>query len=119
MTSNKISENNIRLSRAASIGDAAEVARLIPISSPAPIPNSALCLAARKGHVECVKLLIGVSSHVVLSEHSSPLRKAAENGHTDCVRLLIGVAEESCIYRALCEAVRLKHTECVKLLMNA
>lgn len=119
MTPDEIFHNNLRLSKAASKGHAAEVARLIPISSPAPIPNSALCLAAYRGHVECVKLLIPVSSTVVLSEHSSPLRKAAENGHTECVKLLIGVAKEDCIYKALCEAVRLKHTDCVKLLMVA
>lgn len=101
------------------VGDAAEVARLIPLSGPAPLENMALCSAAQKGHTECVKLLIEVSPRVIVSEHYSPLRKAAENGHVECVKLLIGVSEENCIYKALCEAVRLKHTECVKLLMVA
>lgn len=122
MTSDEISKNRRQLTSlttAAFAGNAAEVARLIPLSGPTPLKNDALCLAAQKGHTECVKLLMAVSTHVVVSEHFSPLRKAAENGHVECVKLLLSVAEEDCIYKALCDAVRLKHTECVKVLMVA
>lgn len=119
MTPDEISENSRLLITAAFKGNAAEVARLIPMSDPKDYNSLPLQLAAKNGHTQCVKLLVDVSPHVIVSEHSSPLRKAAENGHVECVKLLIGVAKEDCIYKALCEAVRLKHTECVKLLMVA
>lgn len=118
MTPNEKLENSVRLACAADAGDAAEVARLIPISDPTSMSNSALCFAAQGGHVTCVELLIPVSSTIVFDEYSSPILKAAENGHTQCVSLLIPMTEKSWIHHALCAAVQRNDIECVKLLMN-
>ncbi len=46
-----------------------------------------LSLAAKNGHVECVKLLLAVPGIDV--NLGSPLELAAENGHAECVKLLL------------------------------
>lgn len=67
-----------------------EVRRLIPLSDPSFDNSIALQQAATLGHVQCVELLIPVStfdnSHVAL-------RDAAMNGYLDCVKLLIEVMD--------------------------
>lgn len=100
-------------------GDAAEVARFIPLTDPTLLENSALCVAADAGHVECVKLLIPVSTAPITDELYSPLIRAVRRGHTECASLLIPVTEKPWIHFALCVAVERNDIGCVKLFMPA
>ena len=78
--------------------------------------NNALRWAARKGHKECVELLIPVSEPK--AEESEALREAADMGHKEIVELLIPVSDpkvnES---EALRWAADRGHKECVELLL--
>ena len=56
-----------------------------------PPQKTALVIAAERGHVECVELLIQSGACVSIDDTSgrTPLMAAAENGHDRCVELLI------------------------------
>ena len=78
-----------QLLAAASMGDDNMVKRLLVDSLPHEphLKSIALRLAADKGHLECVKLLIPHSDPK--ADDSAALRWAAEEGHLECVKLLI------------------------------
>lgn len=91
---------------------------LILFSDPKSASSYALRWAARNGHAECVRLLIPVSNPEACG--SMPLCVAAEKGHAECVRLLIPVSNHpKDISDALSWAARYDRTECVKLLISA
>lgn len=104
-----------------SAGDAAGVARLLalgakPTSKRRSPDLSALVLAAKNGHAECVKLLIPVSDPK--AHGSLALSHAASNGHLECVKLLIPVSSPKANdSRALHIASMDGHAECVKILI--
>ncbi|KAJ7407256.1 hypothetical protein BTVI_63885 [Pitangus sulphuratus] len=55
-----------------------------------------LDLAAFKGHVECVDVLINQGASILVKDYvvkRTPIHAAATNGHSECLRLLIGNAE--------------------------
>lgn len=84
---NDIAHNTTLLIQAATIGDAAEVQRLIPVSDPKFDDSRALRTAAEKGHFECVKLLAAVSDPK--SMNSKALEWAAYIGHLEMLQFLI------------------------------
>ena len=107
-----------QLLAAASMGDDNMVRRLLVDSLPHEphLKSIALRLAADKGHLECVKLLIPHSDPK--ADDSAALRWAAEEGHLECVKLLIPhsdpKADDSA---ALRWSANNGHLECVKLLI--
>jgi hypothetical protein len=74
----------------------------------------ALGLAAIGGHVECVKLLIDVSTiHI---KKTMAFRWAAQNNHLGCVKVLLPYSTTSSRTKALKAAVVFKNQEMVDLL---
>ena len=56
-----------------------------------PEEHTALILAAREGHLDCIECLIGFGAEVnfVNKEQLSALKYAEKNGHQRCVDYLI------------------------------
>jgi len=79
------------------------------------LPNDyALGLAAIGGHVECVKLLIPVSTiHV---KKTMVFRWAAQNNHVECVKELLAYSTPSSRTKALKAAVVFKNQDMIDLL---
>lgn len=76
--------------------------------------DHALGLAAIGGHVECVKLLIPVSTiHI---KKTMAFRWAAQNNHLECVNELLAYSTPSSRTKALKAAVVFKNQEMVDLL---
>ena len=90
-----------------------------------------LHVAARKGHADCLKLLLeqkGIEVNCPNSEGMTPLHSAAQNGHCECIKLLLahkdininaqitGTLYHNCT--ALILAATKGYTECVKLLLS-
>lgn len=74
----------------------------------------ALGLAAIGGHVECVKLLIDVSTiHI---KKTTAFRWAAQNNHLGCVKVLLPYSTTSSRTKALKAAVVFKNQKMVDLL---
>lgn len=111
-------ELNDGLFSAAASGSSDFAARLL---SEGADPNAgfsrALRLAAKYGHVECVKLLAGISDPNSMECHALCL--ASVHGHAECVGLLIA-RSESVHGRAssLSLAAENGHVECVKILLR-
>lgn len=117
-TSTEQSKLNESLALAATAGDVSELARLLALGAdPMADASRPLFDASRKGHVECVRLLIPVSNTKALD--SRALRGAALAGHAECVRLLAPVSNSSDDeFAALTSAASNGHAECVKLLLS-
>ena len=89
---------------------------LIPISSPKDNSDYALYLSSKNGHAECVKILIPVSRP--MANNSIALQSAANNGHTECVKLLTSSSDKKvCQVSSLYLSAYNNHQECVKLLL--
>lgn len=74
----------------------------------------ALGLAAVGGHVECVRLLIPVSSiHI---KKTMAFRWAAQNNHLECVKELLAYSTPSSRTKALKAAVVFKNQQMIDLL---
>ena len=84
-----------RLIKAVTLGQTAEVQRLLNLGADAdvmdPFKRSVLLLAARRGHVSIVKLLVGRYVNVNAENHlqKTALMGAALNGHTEIVEILL------------------------------
>ncbi|WDJ86702.1 ankyrin repeat domain-containing protein [Xanthomonas campestris pv. incanae] len=102
------------LKTAAKLGKAELVKKLIPLCD--ATDDATLCVAARHGHVECVKLLLRDCNP--LQGNSQALYEAALHGHADVVFQLVlfsdAKAQDS---RALIAACREGHLEAVKHLL--
>lgn len=110
--------NSQLLIQAAEAGDAAEVARLIPLSDPQYDNSCALRTAVQYGHTKCLRLLIPVSD--CNADNSIALRWAAGVGDVECVRELIPVTHSSqngLSISFLCAAAEAGHEQCVQLLI--
>ena len=108
--------NNYALRLAATKGHLEIVKLLIPVSDPKSLDSEALRLAAENGHLEIVKLLIPVSDPKSLGSYA--LRWAAAEGHLEIVKLLIPVSDPKAGgSNALRWAVAEGHLEIVKLLI--
>ena len=104
------------LQLAATKGHLEIVKLLISVSDPKSLDSEALRLAAENGHLEIVKLLIPVSDPK--AGGSEALRWAAENGHLEIVKLLIPMSDpKSLDSNALRWAAANGHLEIVKLLI--
>jgi len=86
---------------------------------------TALCIAAKKGHFGCVKMLISAGANVnfVHGETSTtPAHLVCEVGFFQCLELLINanadVNDRSPGYTPMANAVWYQHAACVKLLLN-
>ncbi|MBR5895721.1 MAG: ankyrin repeat domain-containing protein [Akkermansia sp.] len=83
-----------------------------------------LTLAAQKGHLECVKLLIEYGADIQEEdiEMDTPITLAASNGHTECVRYLLEKGADVDSYSVngtpLIQAARCGSAECMQLLLN-
>ncbi|OXB54970.1 hypothetical protein ASZ78_012746 [Callipepla squamata] len=88
-----------------------------------------LDLAAFKGHVECVDVLINQGASILVKDYvvkRTPIHAAATNGHSECLRLLIGNAEPQNAVdiqdgngqTPLMLSVLNGHTDCVYSLLN-
>lgn len=78
--------------------------------------RNALCSAARKGHAECIKIMILAASPG--TDFSMPLCWAARHGQTECVKLLIPVADPLARHsEALRHAAEKGRMDCVKALL--
>uniref|UniRef100_A0A3Q3M2F6 Ankyrin repeat domain 28b n=1 Tax=Mastacembelus armatus TaxID=205130 RepID=A0A3Q3M2F6_9TELE len=88
-----------------------------------------LDLAAFKGHVECVDVLINQGASILVKDFTlkrTPIHAAATNGHSECLRLLIGNADlQSAVdiqdgngQTPLMLSVLSGHTDCVYSLLN-
>lgn len=126
MTTSKTTIPSPTFARCAAAGDFSGLASLLAQGAPSEnehslIPrlaelSTALHLAAKNGHAQCVELLIPVSQPS--ADLSAALGEAAENGHADCLKLLIPVSEPRALgSRALCLAALNGHAECVKILI--
>lgn len=82
-----------------------------------------LNIAAKKGHVACIRFLISLRcNHTALrvlseAECSGALRLSAGNGHLGCVEALIPVSEPRDRLQALISAAKFGHMEIVKTLV--
>lgn len=75
-----------------------------------------LIQAAKRGHLECVKLLVDPSKYL----NNDALCEAAKNGHAQCVEYLIPISVPHDMQnRALREACYHGHVNCVQLLIPA
>ena len=104
---------------AAEAGASAKVSALLAKGA-APMCDSsqALQLAAKNGHVECVKLLLPVSDPQ--ADEWYALRAAAHAGHVECVRLLLPMSDAKARdSQALRYAAHYGHVECVRMLLPA
>lgn len=102
------------LTTAAKVGAAELVKKLIPHCD--ADDDAALCLAARNGHLECVKVLLGTCSP--FQRDSQALYEAALHGHADVVFQLILFSDPKARdSRALFAACRAGHLEVVKHLL--
>ncbi|WP_226426467.1 ankyrin repeat domain-containing protein [Xanthomonas sp. MWU16-30325] len=102
------------LKTAAKLGKAELVKKLIPLCD--ATDDAALCVAARHGHVECVKLLLRDCNP--LQGDSQALFEAALNGHADVVfQLLLCSDAKAKDSRALIAACREGHLEVIKHLL--
>ncbi|XP_045076160.1 serine/threonine-protein phosphatase 6 regulatory ankyrin repeat subunit A-like [Coregonus clupeaformis] len=88
-----------------------------------------LDLAAFKGHVECVDVLIDQGASILVKDFTlkrTPIHAAATNGHSECLRLLIGNADlQSAVdvqdgngQTPLMLSVLSGHTDCLYSLLN-
>lgn len=110
------SSNSRPLALAASRGHLSCVSILIPVSDAQSDGSLALRLAAQNGHAACVELLIPVSNSKF--NGSLALRLAATNGHAECVRLLIPSSDPSSDdSEALFMAAEHGRADCVRLLI--
>lgn len=57
------------------------------------IRETALHMAAAKGHIECIRVLLHNDANVDITNRccEPPSHYAADNGHTECLRLLLGI----------------------------
>ncbi len=94
-----VKRNTELLIQTAKHGNAIEVERLIPLSTPNAFDSEALRWAARNGHTQCVQLLIPVSDPKV--DNSLALRWAMYYNHNDCVDLLFDVSDVHVVLRHL------------------
>jgi hypothetical protein len=88
--------------------------------------HTALIKAAKKGHLDCVRLQIDakVDVNCVSGNGLTALMYAADYGHEDCVRLLLGAQADvrfadSFHQTALTKAVDMGHTNCIQPLIDA
>jgi cytohesin len=88
--------------------------------------NIQLITASKKGHTECVRLLLeaGADKNSKMNDGKTPLHLASLNGHTECVRLLLeaGADKNSKMNDGktpLHLASHNGHPECVRLLLEA
>ncbi|KPP75000.1 serine/threonine-protein phosphatase 6 regulatory ankyrin repeat subunit A-like [Scleropages formosus] len=88
-----------------------------------------LDLAAFKGHVECVDVLINQGASILVKDYTlkrTPIHAAAINGHSECLRLLIGNTDLQTAVdiqdgngqTPLMLSVLSGHTDCVYSLLN-
>ncbi|XP_045062236.1 serine/threonine-protein phosphatase 6 regulatory ankyrin repeat subunit A-like [Coregonus clupeaformis] len=88
-----------------------------------------LDLAAFKGHVECVDVLINQGASILVKDFTlkrTPIHAAATNGDSECLRLLIGNADlQSAVdvqdgngQTPLMLSVLSGHTDCLYSLLN-
>lgn len=106
------------LFRAASSGTPDEILALLAKgANPAASGSQALCLAAERGRVDCLRLLIPRSNPQ--AANCLPLRLAAERGHAQCVQELIPHSHEKGAHAALLLASGCGYAECVKFLLGA
>jgi hypothetical protein len=87
--------------------------------------NTALTEAVRKGHVDCVEVLLkhGADVNVVSNYGTTALMRAAEQGHVDCVEVLLkhGAnvnAADNYGWTALIWAATNGHSDCVEVLLK-
>jgi ankyrin repeat protein len=108
---------NGRLMKAAGLGDGSALARALEGGADALRGESeALVVAAERGHVECVRLLLPVSD--ALANDSCALRASARVGNANCVALLLPASDPLAKNsEALWWAAAHGHAECVRLLL--
>lgn len=106
------------LFRAASAGSLDDIRSLLAKGAdPSASGSQALCLAAERGRVDGLRLLIPRSNPQVAN--CLPLRLAAERGHAECVQELLPHSTEKGAHAALMLAAGGGYAECVKLLLGA
>lgn len=88
---------SLGINSAASAGDGVELARLLAMPGAIPLGCAesgcpSICVAAKAGSLECVKIL-AQASNPESTDHddNSALMWAAHFGHVDCVEFLLGV----------------------------
>ena len=93
---NEWNKNDDRLLQAVENGDAEKVASLLGKKGASATKHdsegkTAFHLAAAKGHVECLKVMVthGVDVTAQDSSGHSALHVAAKNGHPECIRKLL------------------------------
>uniref|UniRef100_A0A8C1WYU2 Ankyrin repeat domain 28b n=1 Tax=Cyprinus carpio TaxID=7962 RepID=A0A8C1WYU2_CYPCA len=104
------------------------VQSLLDLDVRTPQGHTALSLAAFKGHVECVDILISQGASMMLKDYThkrSAVHSAAINGHSECLRLLIHNTDQQTVsirdgkeQTPLMLAVLGGHTDCVHLLLS-
>uniref|UniRef100_A0A8C1B9J1 Ankyrin repeat domain 28b n=1 Tax=Cyprinus carpio carpio TaxID=630221 RepID=A0A8C1B9J1_CYPCA len=104
------------------------VQSLLDLDVRTPQGHTALSLAAFKGHVECVDILISQGASMMLKDYThkrSAVHSAAINGHSECLRLLIHNTDQQTVsirdgkgQTPLMLAVLGGHTDCVYLLLS-
>ena len=124
---------NHELRNAVRNGDTKQIQLLLNAGANAITDNDfdipLLSEAAKKGHTECVKILLtvpGIDVNQTTSwSKATPLSEAARLGYTECVRLLLAAPgidvnkADDDSNTPLCLAAKEGHTECVRLLLAA
>ena len=117
----------VTLMEAIEIGDVKTVKELIEYSPYIPIIHtyemSALHLAAQKGHIEIVRVLLDAGADVNPTEDmvgTTALMFASQNGHIEVVELLLqaGADVHAAQDRALFQAASINDTKIMKLLLD-
>lgn len=112
----RVHQLNVNLSLRSAEGALSQVIELLSAGANPLLDGSSLQLAARHGHVECLKILLPLSD--ARDNESLALRWAATNGHLECVRLLIPASDaRDCNSLALRRAAGGGHVDCVLLLL--
>ncbi|XP_016099177.1 serine/threonine-protein phosphatase 6 regulatory ankyrin repeat subunit A-like [Sinocyclocheilus grahami] len=105
------------------------VQSLLDLDVRTPQGHTALSLAAFKGHVECVDILISQGASMMMKDYThkrSTIHFSAMNGHSECLRLLIHNTEQQTAINIrdgkgqtpLMLAVLGGHTDCVYILLS-
>ena len=126
-----LSDNEQKLIEYCSTNNSEEVKRLIVAGVNVNIRDlkrdlySALFIAAKKGNLECVDLLVGSGANINIEnrENVTPLMTAAYRGHDKVVKCLLDHSAdvdraEKCMPTATMYAAMKGRVECLKLLLS-
>ena len=84
--------------------------------------NDLLIIASSKGHVDCVKVILGNCSPLSLAGIDSALQLAVQNNNENCVKVILQLVKNDILSPAINDALKLAvedgHEKCLKVLLS-